>query len=579
MLMGVLTWLLSTALIGQSATDTAALKAIPVDVEIVVHVRSVAGTRDDLLAMIKAMSPNLAEQAGPVLEQALNPMLEQLGPKLADAPILLGVKLPKPDADQTEPAFIAAIPGEFDAIVAGIAGEERTNLKKLDGGLVSFVGAQGETVYAASRDGLVLFGTNEAMIRSGASASSNGVSTRLNKELSEKLLGGDVGVYVDIATLQTRFADEIAAARDQFMAALDQAAGQVGEGQMEQAKEMYGKMFDAFPSIDAFAMNIDLDKAALDLTGLVSVKADSTAAGTLKSAEPAANEMLGKLPSGALAYFASSTEPDVMDGLLQWNMNNLLGPAAQGQAEAKLLIDKMKDAGRLDSFGMMSFDNGMHFSSMTIAEHPEKLAESMKGWMSATEKSPFIQNVEVKENVATHRGFSLSQATVSFDLEKMAGDQAAGNPAAVAVLKGMLGDGSMTTFYGSDGTHAVSISAKTVDEAKARIDAVLDGNGGIGQTPGFQAARKRLPDKTNILMLGSAQGMVKGMARMIGIATGGEAAALPADLPKEPAFLGGSLSLSPAGYSFDLVVPSEVGPVLEKGLAPIIQAVQGQINQ
>ena len=43
----------------------------------------------------------------------------------------------------------------------------------------------------------------------------------------------------------------------------------------------------------------------------------------------------------------------------------------------------------------------------------------------------------------------------------------------------------------------------------------------------------------------------------------------PADMPRVPALMGWSLIVSPAGYDFRLVVPSDVGPVFEKGLAPL----------
>jgi hypothetical protein len=43
----------------------------------------------------------------------------------------------------------------------------------------------------------------------------------------------------------------------------------------------------------------------------------------------------------------------------------------------------------------------------------------------------------------------------------------------------------------------------------------------------------------------------------------------PADFPKVPALMGASLIASPAGYDFRMVIPSDVGPVLEKGLAPL----------
>ena len=45
-------------------------------------------------------------------------------------------------------------------------------------------------------------------------------------------------------------------------------------------------------------------------------------------------------------------------------------------------------------------------------------------------------------------------------------------------------------------------------------------------------------------------------------------------MPKEPAFLGVSLTPQPSeGYEFHLVIPSPVGTVIAKGVVPIFQGL------
>jgi hypothetical protein len=151
---------------------------------------------------------------------------------------------------------------------------------------------------------------------------------------------------------------------------------------------------------------------------------------------------------------------------------------------------------------------------------------------------------------------------------------------AAGMIKAMFGpDASMTSYFGTDGTRLISVSAKSLDEAKQKIDAIIEGTAGIGASPGFQALRERLPKETNVLMAMSAQGLVRMVGQMIGTMTGGEPIAPPADMPKELAFLGGSIGFYPSGYRFDFVLPTSVGPVVEKGLMPIFEGLQGQVNR
>jgi hypothetical protein len=573
---GVLSWLVAAAL-GQAGSVEAALKAIPADSEIVFHVRSLSGVRDDAMAMIRAMSPTLAEQVGPLLEQNLDPMLKQFGPKVTDAPYVLGMKLPAEGGG--EPSVLIAFPGDYEALLAAFAGGKAPEVRKLEGGLESFIGPQGETIYAARRDGVTLLGPVEEDVRAAAIADAKSIDGRLNDALRAALTGGDIGVFVDAARLQERFADQITAAREQLMAVMDQAAGQVAAGQAEQAKQVYAAMFDALKDADALALNVDLDAAAFDLSGIVTVKTDSQAAGSLDAAKPGAGEVLGRLPAGGLVYAYTSTDAESMSGLMRWNMNNLMGPGAQADAAAKAMIDGLRAAGHTESAMVMSFDGGMRMTQVSTAEHPERLAESTKSGLDMARKSPTFKEVTFEENVGTHRGFTLSRVTMSFDFEKLAGGQVAGNPGAEAMIKTMLGGGTFTTFGGTDGTRVVSIAAKTLDEAKAQLDAVLDGTNSVGGSAGFRAARARLPREVTGLMLVRAQGLVRMMADTLGAVMGGQPLPVPADLPKEPAFFGGSLTMTAAGYRFDLVIPSEVGPVLEKGLVPLFMGLQGKINQ
>jgi hypothetical protein len=52
----------------------------------------------------------------------------------------------------------------------------------------------------------------------------------------------------------------------------------------------------------------------------------------------------------------------------------------------------------------------------------------------------------------------------------------------------------------------------------------------------------------------------------------------PGDRPEDPALFGIALTATPRGYRFDLVVPREVGPVVERALVPLLEAFRDQAN-
>jgi hypothetical protein len=52
---------------------------------------------------------------------------------------------------------------------------------------------------------------------------------------------------------------------------------------------------------------------------------------------------------------------------------------------------------------------------------------------------------------------------------------------------------------------------------------------------------------------------------------------VPEEMPKDPTFLGASLTPHPSeGYEFHAVIPSSVGTVIAKGVVPIFQGLAAQ---
>ncbi len=568
--------LLMAAALGQQAPAEAAwLKALPADVDAVVRVKGLSSTRDELVKMVEAMSPTLAQQATPVLSQGLDHVAERLGEAATTTPFLVALKLPKPDAGGGPPPMAILVKSDnYEGVLKGVAGPNAEfKLEKQDG-LDSFKDQDGDTVYALKGQGFVAFAPESPdVLKLMASKPSSSLDAKLSGDVKAALFGGDAGLYVSLAAVTAQYGEQIDQFLEQMQAAMDQAGGQVQPGQAEQAKEAFKLLVDALKQGDAVALNLDFDAAGLDLSGLVSVKSDSQAAQTLKQAKPGSADKLGNLPGDALLYVYSSADPSTIQNLSRMN---LAGPAADS-AEYKKAMEAMKKAGRQETYGAVSFGDGFQFSSVAYPENPQQALVASKEMGKAMGGGDVVKGTKTEENALTHKGFKLSKTTVTFDLEKMAAAQP-NNPAAEKMMQAMFGGDSITVWSGTDGKAVVSVIAKDAEEAKKRIDSALGGPGSIGSSAGFKAVRDKLPKQVSTVVLFNAQEMVRQFAKLFSSIAGAEIQP-PADLPKELAFFGGSVAASPAGYRFDFYVPSRVGPVFEKGFGSIIQGMQGQVNQ
>jgi hypothetical protein len=216
--------------------------------------------------------------------------------------------------------------------------------------------------------------------------------------------------------------------------------------------------------------------------------------------------------------------------------------------------------------------------SISQVEHPEKAVDMAEAMRKSLTDSPFVKDAKHEDDVLTYKGFKFNRVTVTMDIDKLLEQQGQGNPAAQQIARAMLGGESVTTYAGSDGKLLLSVMAKTEEELKSKVDTLLEGTAGIGKEASYEVVRSRLPREVSGMFMMNMQALTKQIASMFSAMTNAELE-VPADMPKEPALLGGSLSATPAGYRFDFVVPSSVGPVIEKGMVPMFQSLQGQVNQ
>lgn len=572
--------LVMAACLGQAPApaEAAWLKSVPADVDVIIHAKGLRSTRDELVQMLEAMSPNLAQMAGPSLDQGLEVMTQRLGEDTAKAPFLVALKLPKPDAAGGPPPFAVLLQADdYEGVLKKVAGPNADfKLQKQAGGFDQFTDQDGQTISSLKGPGFVAFAPfDNDLIRAMAAKPDANLADKLNGPLREKLLGGDLGGYISLVSVQNQYGDQIEQARQGLMGVLDQAGGQMKAAQVEQAKKLYNALFDAIKVADGLALNLDFEAKAFGLSGLLTVKPDTDAAKNLADARVGAADKLGNLPADAMGYVYFNVSPETLANLQQLNMSNF-GPGGDSP-EMKAALDALKAAGHQEAYSAFSFGNGINVVNVGYPENPRKSLAASTEMMKAMKSLPMFKDVKIEENALSYKGFQLSKATITLDFAQIAASQP-NNPGGEETLRKMFGGDSMTTWYGTDGQRVISVAARTADEAKTKIDAIADAQKGIGQAAGFQTARELLPEKVSAIILINAQELIKQLSRLVSTFAGQDVPA-PAGMPKEAALFGGSIAATPEGYHFDLAIPSAVGPVFEKGFGPLIQGMQGQVNQ
>ena len=580
MLVSLSMWILAVSL-GQSpapvAADAGWLKAVPADVDVAVRTRGVDATHADLMAMLRIMSPTLAERAEQGLTDPLAQFRQKFGEAAARTPWVGLIRIPAPAGEGRPPFAILVLNDDYPGVLKGMEGGKDPELKHQEGGYDAFKTRNGEAAYAVKGPGFVAFGPDQALIGAIAKPGEKTLDKALTPALTQQFLAGDVGVYVSAGALVARYSDQIDQARQTFMGALDQAGQKAGNaGTMNAAKEIYGALFDSLKDAEALTISVDVAGEGLSLAGVLTVKPDTALAKAGAQAASGTAADLAGLPPDASFYVYMNMEASTVHRLQGMSMRlmNPGGKPTPDQAKALALLDEV---GRLATVGSVTFDGGMRGMNVTHVADPKKYIAACQANIQALKggdaPSHVYKDVKIESDVENYQGLTFSHVLVTLDFDKLA-QVNPNNPGGAAAVKSMFGGETMNSWLGTDGQRVFQVTAPTWNDVKAQIDTFLRGNAGIGTVAGFKSVRSRLPEQANLVVLVSAQGLVRMFATQFAATLNKPDLKAPGDLPKEPVLFGVSLTpRSPSGYEFHLVVPSQVGPIFEKGLVPLFQSI------
>lgn len=568
-----------------ASSEAAWLKVIPADAEIVAHARPLGSVRDDLVSMLEAASPNVAAQAKPVFEQGLAALTQLFGEQASKAPFMVVMRLPKDGELGTPPHAVLLKSTDYDSVLKGLAGPQgNAKPKAEEGGFDSIKGPDGLPRYTYKGAGFVAFSNNEFLMGAIAKPKAT-LDSALKPGARERLLGGDLGIYVNLERVQTRYADQIDQARQALMTQMDAAQGQAGGADFAKiAKDMYGKMFDGIKDGQVLTLNFDFGGDGLGVAGEVSAKPGSATAKFLVSDQTSAAGDLAKMPKDLANYFYFNSSSVSIEKIQNWGLSMVTGMGADQSAELKKAQELLKQAGGKDmTGGSATGAGGIRGLSIMNFAHPEKAVEALTAMSKASMsgKSPMaamFKDYKVEPNAERYRGFVFNRTNVKIDVAKLNPAQPKNEEAANA-LKAVMGD-SMTTWVGTDGKVVLNVVATSWDKAKAMIDTEATGKGGLGDVPSYQALRKKLPKMCNGLILTSAQGMLVQIAAQLAARDPNNPAFKTlADLPAEPALIGTAVNMANGAVQFQTFVPKALGEIIEKGYLPVIQAASGKQNQ
>lgn len=581
MLVPLSMWILAVSL-GQSpapvAADAGWLKAVPADVDVAVRSRGVDATHANLVAMIKAMSPTLAKRAEPWLGDRLAEFAKKYGKPMVQASWVGLARYAAANPSVDKPFALLVMLDDYEGVLKSLAGGNEVKRAPQEGGYDAFDGPEGGgTFYAVKGAGFVAFGPDKTLIAAIAKPGEKTLDKALTPALIKQFLAGDVGVYVSAGTLVAHYSEQIDQARQAFMGALDQAGQQAGNaGAMNAAKEIYGALFDALKDAEVLTISVDVAGEGLSLAGVLTIKPDSALAKAgVKAASGTAADLAG-LPPDASFYVYMNMDASTVDRLqgMSIRMMNPGGKPTPDQAKALALFGEV---GRVETIGSLTFDGGLRGMNVTHVADPKKYITACQANIQALKggdgPSSVYKDVKIESNVENYRGLTFSHIIATLDFDKLA-QLNPNNPAAAAAVKSMFGGETMNTWLGTDGKRVFQVTAPTWNDVKAQIDTFLKGNAGIGTVAGFKSVRSRLPEQASLVVLVSAQGLVRMFASQLAATLNKPDLKAPGDLPKEPVLFGVSLTpRPPSGYEFHLVVPSQIGPIFEKGLVPLFQSI------
>ena len=209
------------------------LEQVPATAPIVFHFRGVQGTRDRFVTMMENALPDVLKKFQPQMDEFLEKGFQ--GRKIRglskDGPIFIALlELPKPGGGAEPPKFaiILAVKNYKEFRDNILTESERKSLKDKGNGIESVtIENEAMPTYFVDRKNYAIVTPSEEAATS-FTKKITGLHTKMSKEQAAKLLESDLGMFVNMDSINKDYSEEIKEAKKAIEQALDLGAGAGG---------------------------------------------------------------------------------------------------------------------------------------------------------------------------------------------------------------------------------------------------------------------------------------------------------------------------------------------------------------
>jgi hypothetical protein len=504
------------ALAAPTDPTRSSLGIVPAGSPIVVHIRGVEGLRDRVVAFLKNALPDVLPIIQPKIDEWIKDGIN--GRKVTgvpkDGPIfVVFTEVPKPGVEPPKMAILVTV-SKFEEFRNGILTEdERKNIKS--NGDVERTMIEGrEPIYFVDRKTFAVVTPNEDLATTLAKKYDS-IESKVSKAQAAKLLGSDLGVYINLDPINKEYGEQIKTAKDGLKDFLDTLATSAGPQQkpaFELLKKLIGPSFQALEDSQGVLFTAEVRPTGVAFHAETELRPGSTTAVSLKGNKPSSFTELEKMPAQQMFYIGTETTPQLLEML----GGVLVGVAGEKDERAmkaiSVSLEQLAKAGpgmRIDSANVPTAGLQVwQFEDPAKAVAAQlKLAKSID--VGGTLGGGVLkEKPEIKENAEKYGLFTMTSVSLKWDIDKMmeqytAGASGLGDDAKkqlAETLKKFLGDG-IQYWFGTDSKVFVQVTAKDWATAEKLLDTYFKGGKTLGGTDTYRTIRKDLPAEGTMLIL------------------------------------------------------------------------------
>jgi len=582
--------LLIGALPGWAAERDDILALIPPKATAVVQVRGLDRVQDKLDALLKVAMPDKADQASKAVRAAVADVLEGRDPKALrpDGRILIAISDLEKLPDDATLTILFPVQNADDFRGKFLTEDERKTLRKeMDLETVKLEDRP-EPFYLVAIPGYMAACSDKETAQKYAKGETGGIARQLSSETAAAFLDADVSMYVNVREVNARYGSQLKTYKSLANVFLKGDAVQgLNKVHVDQLRTVINAAFQVVEDGTAAVLTLQLRPDGFYLKGVAQFAEKSATNGTLKKYKPNPLQQLGMLPLGQAVYSASN----LGDG--DSNAADLiLGGFAptDDDAAAKETIDaQLRDLARYHrgitlGAGRILSPVGLEIiESNDAAQIAARRLEVLKSLTKSGSFShvPLKAKPAVRENAEKIGAFSLHAVTFEFDFDKAVSElpEDAKESNRDSMRRAMGGD-ALNLWFGTDGKVLLQLTAKDWAEAKALVEAYLNGGRTLEKDDAYRSTRKQLAANANLLIvLDAAQTVHALFGQALDSAGPVHGSPIPRREPsgtptQKPAYVGMALALKPEHATIEVFVPAAAVGQIHKLLQPILDKGQ-----